>query len=48
MEAAEQPHGHVSVSGAQFDVQMYTNDAGLKIEPQPVGMELSQGLSLSQ
>lgn len=23
-------------------------DAGLKIEPQPLGMELSQGLSLSQ
>ena len=64
---------YVSVSRAQFDVQMYTNDAGtlgqklsrdvshssalqqtpvhqqesaLKIEPQPVGMELSQSLSL--
>jgi conjugative relaxase-like TrwC/TraI family protein len=75
---------YVSVSRAQFDVQMYTNDAktlgqqlsrdvsnpsaiqqtseptgmqrqtpiqqdiALKIEPQPVGMELSQGLSLSR
>jgi ATP-dependent exoDNAse (exonuclease V) alpha subunit len=73
---------YVSVSRAQYDVQMYTNDAktlgqelsrdvshpsaiqqtnqptgmqqttptqqdaGLKIEPQPVGMELSQGLSM--
>ena len=75
---------YVSVSRAQFDVQMYTNDAktlgqqlsrdvsnpsaiqhtidstelhqqmprqshqdeGLKVEPQSVGMELSQGLSL--
>lgn len=73
---------YVSVSRAQFDVQMYTNDAktlgqqlsrdvsnpsaiqqtsdpatmqqqtpiqqgaGLKIEPQPVGMEISQGLSM--
>jgi conjugative relaxase-like TrwC/TraI family protein len=73
---------YVSVSRAQFDVQMYTNDAktlgqqlsrdvsnpsaiqqtseptgmqqqtpiqqdaGVKIEPQPVGMELSQGLSM--
>jgi len=73
---------YVSVSRAQFDVQMYTNDAkmlgqqlsrdvsnpsaiqqtsdpstmqqqtpiqqdaGLKIEPQSVGMELSQGLSM--
>jgi hypothetical protein len=75
---------YVSVSRAQFDVQMYTNDAktlgqqlsrdvsnpsaiqqtteptGMqqqtpiqqdtdpKIEPQPVGMEISQGLSLSR
>jgi type IV secretory pathway TraG/TraD family ATPase VirD4 len=74
---------YVSVSRAQFDVQMYTNDAktlgqqlsrdvsnpsaiqqtsqptemqqqtpiqqdaGQKIEPQPVGMEIGQGLSLS-
>lgn len=73
---------YVSVSRAQFDVQMYTNDAkmlgqqlsrdvsnpsaiqqtsdpstmqqqtpiqqdaGLKIEPQSVGMEISQGLSM--
>jgi conjugative relaxase-like TrwC/TraI family protein len=73
---------YVSVSRAQFDVQMYTNDAktlgqqlsrdvsnpsaiqqtsdpstmqqqtpiqqdaGLKIEPQPVGMEISRGLSM--
>jgi conjugative relaxase-like TrwC/TraI family protein len=75
---------YVSVSRAQFDVQMYTNDAktlghqlsrdvsnpsaiqqtndpstmqqqtpiqqdaGLKIEPQSVGMELSQGLSMGR
>ena len=75
---------YVSVSRAQFDVQMYTSDAGtlgrqlsrdvshpsalqhtsrptemhqqtpvqqeagLKIEPQPTGMELSQGLSLGR
>jgi conjugative relaxase-like TrwC/TraI family protein len=60
---------YVSVSRAQFDVQMYTNDAktlgqelsrdvshptaiqqdaGQKIEPQSVGMEISQGLSLSR
>jgi conjugative relaxase-like TrwC/TraI family protein len=71
---------YVSVSRAQFDVQMYTNDAktlgqqlsrdvshpsaiqnapmqqttpqqqdiGQKIEPQSVGMELSQGLSMGR
>ena len=75
---------YVSVSRAQFDVQMYTNDAkmlgqqlsrdvsnpsaiqqtseptgmqqqtpiqqdtGPKVEPQPVGMELSQGLSMGR
>jgi hypothetical protein len=75
---------YVSVSRAQFDVQMYTNDAkmlgqqlsrdvsnpsaiqqtsqpmemqqqtpiqqdtALKIESQPVGMELSQGLSMGR
>jgi ATP-dependent exoDNAse (exonuclease V) alpha subunit len=60
---------YVSVSRAQFDVQMYTNDvkalgyelsrdvshptaiqqepvAAQKIEPQAVGMEVSQGLSV--
>jgi ATP-dependent exoDNAse (exonuclease V) alpha subunit len=59
---------YVSVSRAQFDVKMYTNDAktlgqelsrnvtkatalsqqelGEKIEPQSVGIELSQGLSI--
>jgi hypothetical protein len=60
---------YVSVSRAQFDVQMYTNDAKAlgyelsrdlshptaiqqepattqKIEPQSVGMEVSQGLSI--
>ena len=59
---------YVSVSRAQFDVKMYTNNAktlgqelsrnvtkatalsqqelGEKIEPQSVGIELSQGLSL--
>jgi len=60
---------YVSVSRAQFDVQMYTNDAkalgyelsrdvshstaiqqepvaAQKIEPQAVGMEISQGLSV--
>jgi conjugative relaxase-like TrwC/TraI family protein len=70
---------YVSVSRAQYDVQMYTNDAktlgqelsrdvshpsaiqpagmqqtmpqqdvGQKIEPQPVGADISQGLSLSR
>jgi conjugative relaxase-like TrwC/TraI family protein len=65
---------YVSVSRAQFDVQMYTNDAKmlgqelsrdlskstaiqpmtmeqesvLKIAPQSVGMEISQGLSISR
>jgi len=62
---------YVSVSRAQFDVQMYTNDAKTlgyelsrdvshptaiqqepattqKIEPQSVGMEVSQGLSIDK
>jgi ATP-dependent exoDNAse (exonuclease V) alpha subunit len=65
---------YVSVSRAQFDVQMYTNDAktlgqqlsrdvshpsaiqqtpiqqdtAQKIDPQPVGMEISQGLSMGR
>jgi conjugative relaxase-like TrwC/TraI family protein len=80
---SEQAHGellnsrmaYVSVSRAQFDVQMYTNDAGTlgrelsrdvshptaiqhtgieheigaqKIGPQPVEMEISQGISMGR